>query len=381
VLQDSTFVSAAAANLHHAGGMLASLLLFLVLSGCDAGNAGAGSGKAGAAQARSGPFSRGPTLVVVKPASIRSIKEEVEAIGTTLANESVILTAQVTDTISKVRFEDGDYVEAGEILVELTNEEETALLAESNANREDADTQFRRLENLLRDGSVPISQVDEARSRVAAADARYQSVVARLDDRLIRAPFSGILGFRQVSPGTLVSPGTAITSLDDVSIIKLDFSLPEVYLSLVEPGMHLTAESSAFRDRRFDATVSTIGSRVDPVTRAATIRAHIDNRDLKLRPGMLLTVRLTTAERQALMVPETAMLQRASQSYVYTVKDGRAEMVQIQRGARYDGWVEVLDGVAAGDPVVAEGVIKIRNGSEVSAQNPEAAAFADQERS
>jgi membrane fusion protein, multidrug efflux system len=355
-------------------------VLLTVLSGCDDANMPGASGQSGGPAGRAGGFSRGPTLVEITPATVRVIVEEVEAIGTTLANESVILTAQVTDTISKVRFEDGDYASEGDILIELTNQEETALLAESAANLQDAQTQFQRLENLLKDGSIPVSQVDEARSREAAAAARYQSVVARLDDRLVRAPFSGVLGFRQVSPGTLVSPGTAITSLDDIATIKLDFSIPEVYLSLVEPGMQLTAESSAYPDRTFDATVSSIGSRIDPITRAATIRARIDNPDLMLRPGMLLTVRLTTSEREALMVPEGALMQRASQAYVYTVNEGRAEMVQVVNGARYDGWVEVTGGLDEGTPVISEGVIKVRNGSEVATAAAADSAVSDVEQ-
>lgn len=337
-------------------------LLVVVTAALSAGCDSASSARSGNA----GGFSREPTLVVVEPAAYRVIREQVEAIGTTFANESITLTAQVTDTISVIRFEDGQYVESGDILVELTNSEETALLAESEANRNDAATQFARLENLGRDGSVPLSDVDEAQSRLAAEEARYQSVLARLNDRLIRAPFSGLLGFRQVSTGTLLSPGTPITTLDDISIIKLDFSIPEVYLGLVEPGMELQATSSAFADTQFDATVRTIGSRVDPVTRSAVVRAHIENPDRLLRPGMLLTVRLTTQQREALMVPETAMLQRASQAYVYTINNGTAEMLQIDNGVRYKGWVEVRSGLAVGTPVIADGVIKIRDGSEVT---------------
>lgn len=339
--------------------VLSVVMQTLLSAGCDNRIDTSRSGNSSA-------FSRDPTLVVVEPAAFRVIREEVEAIGTTFANESITLTAQVTDTISVIRFEDGQFVNGGDVLVELTNSEETALLAESEANRNDAATQFARLENLGKDGSVPLSEVDEASSRLAAEEARYESVLARLNDRLIRAPFSGLLGFRQVSTGTLLSPGTPITTLDDISIIKLDFSIPEVYLSLVEPGMELQATSSAFPDTPFNATVRTIGSRVDPVTRSAVVRAHIDNPERLLRPGMLLTVRLTTERREALMVPETAMLQRASRAYVYTVDNGTATMVQIENGVRYHGWVEVLSGLSAGTPVIAEGVIKIRDGSAVT---------------
>jgi membrane fusion protein (multidrug efflux system) len=317
------------------------------------------------------PASRGPgqgagaraaILVVTEPARVRTIRNEVEAIGTARANESVTITAKVTDTVSRVNFDDGALVEQGDVLLELANREETALLAEAQANLNDARTQLDRLENLLKQRTVPESQVDEARARFAGAEARYQSVVARLADRLIRAPFGGLLGFRQVSEGTLITPGTAITTLDDVSVIKLDFSVPETYLNLLHPGMALAARSVAYPDRTFNATVRNIDSRVDPVTRAATVRAIIANDDLLLRPGMLLTVNLVTSEREALMVPEDALVQRADQVYVYTVHDGIADTRDVRHGDRYQGWVEITSGLSEGDVVITEGVIKMRPG-------------------
>ncbi len=304
-------------------------------------------------------------LVVTRRAQMRTIRDEAEAIGTAHANESVTLSAKVTDTVSRVNFDDGDLVEQGDVLLELTNREETALLAEAKANLEDARTQFDRLKNLIKQHTVPQSDVDEARSKFAAADARYQSVVARLADRLIRAPFKGVLGFRQVSEGTLITPGTPITTLDDVSVIKLDFSLPETYLNLLRPGLEVQANSVAFPEHVFAATVRTIDSRVDPVTRTATVRALIDNHDLLLRPGMLLTVRLTTEQRLALMVPEDALIQRGDQVFVYTVEDGVADTREVGRGERYQGWVEITSGLEAGEEVVTEGVIKLRPGTRV----------------
>ena len=230
----------------------------------------------------------------------------------------------------------------------------------------DAQTQFNRFNDLLVNKSVPQSQVDEAEAKYNAAQARYQSIIARLQDRLVRAPFSGLLGFREVSAGSLLTPTTPITTLDDISTIKLDFSIPEVHLSLVEPGMALVAESRAYPDLEFPATVRTIGSRIDEVTRAATIRALINNDDLLLRQGMLMTVRLTTAERHALMVPEIALLQRADQVFVYVVGDDNTARLQvIDSGLRKDGWVEVLDGLSSGQDVITEGVIKVRADAQV----------------
>ena len=308
--------------------------------------------------------------MVTETATVRSIAEIVEAIGTTQANESVTITAKVTDSIRHVRFDDGDFVQEGDVLVELTNEEQTALLQEEEAGRQDAQNQYDRLKDLLDQRSIPVSDVDEARARLAAAEARFQAVVARLDDRLIRAPFAGLLGFRQVSAGTLITPGTPITTLDDISVIKLDFALPEVHLGVVHPGLSLTAASAAFPDRSFAASVRTVGSRVNPVTRAVTVRARIDNPDALLRPGMLMTVKLTTASREALMVPETALVQRGMETFVYAVTDGRAAMTTIDLGIRRDGWAEARTGLTPGQEVVVEGVMKVRDGGPVRHADP-----------
>jgi membrane fusion protein, multidrug efflux system len=336
-------------------------VILMALAGCSDGpdptRAGHPGGPPGGA--------RGPTLVVAAHATMRTIRDEIEAIGTATANESVTITAKVTDTVSRIRFQDGDRVQQGQVLLELTNREETALLAEARASLDDARRQLDRLEDLLRQRTVPVSQVDEARARFAGAEARYQSVVARLSDRLINAPFSGVLGFRRVSEGTLITPGTPIVTLDDLSIIKLDFSLPETYLGLLAEGMDLAATSAAFPNRVFPATVRVIDSRVDPVTRAATIRAHIANDELLLRPGMLLTVRLLAGERLALMVPEDALVQRSSETFVFTVEEQLAQIRQVRHGARRDGWVEILEGLEPGEAVITEGVIKVRPGAPV----------------
>lgn len=203
---------------------------------------------------------------------------------------------------------------------------------------------------------------------MSAAEARYQSVSASLEDRFVRTPFAGKVGFRQVSEGALVTPSTPITNLDDLSVVKLDFKIPEVHLKRIHIGLQLTAQPAAFPGMSFNATVQTMDSRLDPITRAATVRAIISKPKGLLLPGMLLTVRLITDQRQALMVPEIALVQRASQVYVYRIKDGLAEMVEVTHGLRYQGWVEILSGLQAGDQVITEGMIKIRNGSPVTTE-------------
>ena len=313
-------------------------------------------------------------LVVVAPVKREPLYDVVEALGTATANESVVLTARVTDTVRRVNFEDGDLVEAGAVLVELTSLEEEALLAEARANLDDAEKQLVRLEELTARGLAPLSELDAARSRAAASEARLNTVVARLRDGLVLAPFTGVLGFRQVSPGTLLTTNTPITTIDDISVIKLDFTVPETYLSSMRPGARVLARSVSYGDRQFEGVVRTINSRVDPVTRAFTVRAHVPNEDGALRPGMLLTAEVVMSERVALVVPEHAVFQVQDRAYVYRVDGERvAHQQEIQMGARRFGWVEVLGGLEEGDPIVVEGIIKLRDGVRVRFDGGEAA--------
>ncbi len=323
-------------------------------------------GRPGGRPGGRGGFSRSAT-VTLAPLSSREIIESIEAVGTAQANESVTLNAKVTETVRRIRFEDGDRVSAGTVLVELTKQEETAQLAEAQANLDEAKRQADRFGDLAAQGSAPVSQLDEARARLRGAEARLEGILARLSDRLIRAPFVGVLGFREISPGTLVTPGTRITTIDDVSVIKLDFSVPETYFSSLKPGMAILAQSAAWPDREFKGIVRTVGSRVDPVTRAVEVRAHVDNSDDQLRPGMLLTVSLVRSQRSALAVPEAAVIQIGTQAYVYVAtEDGRARRTAIQAGSRQRGFVEVLGGVPPGTQVVVDGVVKVRDGAQIN---------------
>ena len=338
------------------------------------------SGSGGQPTRGPGGTGRGdPPLVVVETVRREQLIDSVEAIGTTTANESVTLSAKVTDTVRRVNFEDGDFVEAGSVLIELTNQEEEALLAEARANLEDAENQLRRLEDISAQGLAPVSDLDMARSRAAASQARLNTVLARLRDRLIQAPFSGVLGFRAVSPGTLLTPNTPITTLDDISVIKLDFTVPETFLGAIEPGDKVFAQSAGFVGQAFEGDVRTVGSRVDPVTRAVTVRAHIANDARLLRPGMLLTVRIVTAEREALVIAEGAVFELRDQAYVFAVGDDLvARQRPIEIGARRFGYVEVIDGLREGERVITEGTIKVRDGTlvRVAETDPEVSSAA-----
>ena len=328
-----------------------------------------------AAPGRAGPGK--PVEVVVAPVERKPWADVIEALGTAKSKESLVLTAKVTETVDRVNFSDGQHVEAGMVLVELSGRAEVANLEEARATLREAEQQYARQKGLAEAGTIPRSQIDTLVATRDAAKARMQSIRARLGDRVITAPFDGVLGFRKVSAGTLVTPGTEITTLDDISLINLDFTVPELYLSALAPGLAVSARSAAWPERRFDGRISSIDSRVDPVTRAIIVRAELPNPESLLRPGMLLSVEVASATRAALVVPEIAVGSIGVQQFVYRVEaDGSARQIQITLGARRAGEVEVVTGLEEGQQVVTDGLVRMRDGIKVVARAPAAAPAA-----
>lgn len=317
---------------------------------------------------------RRASAVEVEMVAPRQFVDVIEAIGTARANEAVLLTARVSETVQRVNFEDGMMVEKGAILVILTNAEEVASVHEAEANVKQAQQQFDRIKDLVRRGTVSQSTADENVRELDAARSRLAVAEARAADHIIRAPFSGILGLRSVSPGTLVSPGTQITTLDDITIIKLDFQVPERFISSLAPGQQIITEAAAYPERQFIGVAKTIASRVDPITRAATVRAEIENSERLLRPGMLLTVSLIADERVQLAVRETAIVPIGEDKFVFVVgADNTVAQVKIETGARQGGYVEVLGGLTAGQAVVYSGTLRLRHGTKVQVLGENAA--------
>ncbi|MEX0733202.1 MAG: efflux RND transporter periplasmic adaptor subunit [Steroidobacteraceae bacterium] len=307
------------------------------------------------------------TAVVTTTVASQQWRDTIEALGTARANESVTMTAKVSEIVRKVAFDSGDVVEAGDVLVDLSSGAQLAGLEEVRAAYQEAERQLKRQQELADRQLVAVSQIDTQRAARDAALARMNVVRASLSDRVITAPFDGVLGLRQVSPGSLVTPGTPIATLDDISVIKLDFSVPERFLALLARGQDVVARSETYPEREFEGTVTSVDSRVDPVTRSVTVRAEVPNPDRLLRPGMLMSVRLFQAPRDTLVVPEIAVLQVGLESFVYRVaKDQTVERVKVDLGARRKGEVEIAGGLSAGDLIVTEGAVKLRDGVRVS---------------
>lgn len=300
--------------------------------------------------------------VIVAAAQPAGIADPIEALGTLAANESVSLTATVTETVSAIHFDDGDRVKQGQVLVEMTDREEHAQLEEARATVNEALRQYRRIRSLEAQGTAAKSLLDERRREWETATARLAAIESRLADRLIKAPFAGVLGLRDISTGALVQPGDRITTLDDDSVMKLEFQVPGTLLDKLQPGLKVVARADAWRDRVFEGEVKSINSRIDPVTRAVRVRAILPNDEQLLKPGMLLRVVLQIDPRTALTIPEEALIAHGKSHSVYVVDpgdDSKVEKREIRIGARQPGRVEVLEGLAAGERVVSHGALKL----------------------
>jgi membrane fusion protein, multidrug efflux system len=317
-----------------------------------------------------------PAPVGVATAKPYLFVDKISAIGTAGSNESVAITAKMTETVRKVSFNDGDKVEAGTILVELENDEDAAALQAAHAALSEATNDFQRATDLLKKGSGTRQQLDQARTKRDAAQGQVDTIEARLADRLIKAPFAGVLGLRQVSEGALLKPGDVITTLDDVSTIKLDFTVPETYLAALATGLDIEATTPAYPGRNFDGKIIAIDTRVDPVTRAVTVRAVIPNADFALRPGILMTVEVIRAKTSALAVPDRALVANANEVFVYRVNDGVAGKVSVTTGHRQNNMVELKTGVKPGDLIVTDGTNRIRPGQPVTIVEKDGASVA-----
>ncbi len=307
----------------------------------------------------------GPPGVILSEARVVSVADRVEALGTLRANESVTITATVTETLSAIHFDDGQRVAAGDILVEMTSREQHARLEEAQARLAEAEQQYDRVKSLEAAGSASASLLDERRRDLRATRATLAAIESQLADRLIKAPFAGVVGLRNISLGALVTPGDVITTLDDDSLMKLDFPVPSLFLPSLVPGLSIEAQAPALGDRTFEGEVASVSSRVDPVTRSVQVRALIENPERQLRPGLLMRVELLRDPRAAVMVPETAILQRGTEHAVMVVDEDAegqalAQRRPVQVGLRRPGEVEIVAGLAPGERVITHGAEKAR---------------------
>lgn len=316
-----------------------------------------------------------PQPVIVAAAQLAEIVDRVEALGTTRANETVRITATVTETIVKINFDDGQKVRAGDVLVELEKSEEEADLRAAEAIVTERRLAFVRARDLESRKFTATAQLDERRAALEQAEAQMDAIKSRIDKRVIRAPFDGIVDIRNISVGALVEPGDLITTLYDLSVIKVDVTVPATYLATLKPGLPIVAKARAFNDRLFQGELRSIGSQVDPVTRSIIARAVMPNPDGALRPGLLMSVELLKNARQALIIPEEALIPRGRDNFVLVVDEAAGNTARRQKvsvGSRQPGEVEIVKGLQAGQKLVTHGTTRVRPGQTVTIKSEQA---------
>jgi len=314
--------------------------------------------------------SSNPTPVFVAVVERQHFVDKLEALGSLKANENVELTSTVTELVTRINFEDGQRVVKGDVLVEMDADEELAEQAEEQSRIDEAQRQVNRLKPLIARGAASKSALDERQRELQTARARMKAILSRINKRQITAPFDGVVGLRNISVGSLAQPGTQVTTIDDDSVMKLDFSVPEVFLSTLLAGVKIEATSAAYPEDVFRGEIASVDSRINPVTRAIIVRAHLDNALQKLKPGLLMQIALQKNPRQALVVPEEAVIANGRENSVWLIVEKNAVTVVERRpvsiGVRRDGWVEIRDGLISGQQVVTHGTLRVRPGAEVS---------------
>lgn len=289
--------------------------------------------------------------------------------GTLLADQAIDIKSELRGKIETIAFTDGQQVARGELIVTIESGELGAELASIREQLALAETNAQRRQALFESGSVTASERDDALSRREVLRAQERRLAVRLAKARIEAPFAGTLGLRQVSPGDLIEADTLITTLQTLTQLKVDFSVPERFRNEVEPGTQLLL-SVAGHQRPFAATIRAISPRVDVNTRTLTVRADVANPQRRLLPGNYARVELVMRNDAALVVPSVAVLQSLEGGSVFTVENGIAVRRAVEMGQRTVSSVEILRGLSPGDEVITSGVQSVRDGQAVDVRNP-----------
>lgn len=315
-------------------------------------------------QARTGGERPASAVSTVLPET-DTVRDQVRAVGSLKALNAVELTTEASGRVVDINLKSGRQVNKGDLLLQLDDRQTRADLGVIDAQLADAKRQYQRARSLRDKNSISQSLVDELRTAVEVFEAQRTAARARLEDHRIEAPFSGVVGLSNISVGAFISAGTTITTLDSTSRMELNFSIPERFLGQITPGQKVESGSPAYPEQLFNGELVELGSRIDELSRSLPVRALIDNSEGRLRPGQFMSVSLTLREREALVVPEQAVMIRGDEQYVFVAEDGIARRVSVTLGSRMPGRVEVAKGLSADDAVVVTGQDRLSSGERI----------------
>ena len=330
------------------------------------------------AQLANGKASSRPVAVEVAGLTVDTVIEQIQAVGTLQPNEAVTVVPEIAGRIERIAFTEGQAVKAGEVLVELDAAILKAELSKTRADLALARANHDRTVTLATQGMSTLRARDETKGALDAAQANLELAEARLQKTTLRAPLSGIVGLRAVSPGAYVAAGQRIVDLTGIHPLKLDFRVPELALADVRRGQAVKLTLDALAGRSFDGEIYAIDPVVDVAGRAIRIRARVPNPKGELSPGLFARVQVVVARREnALLAPESAVFAREDKAYVYRVVQGRAVRTEVVLGQRSPGFVEIRDGLARDAQVVTAGQQQLRDGAPLRVANPVASSAAE----
>ncbi|MGL6488784.1 efflux RND transporter periplasmic adaptor subunit [Aeromonas hydrophila] len=282
------------------------------------------------------------------------------------ANRSVVISPEVTGRIVKIAVRSGQQVKQGDVLIALDAGKQQAELAEQSASVRDESRKLRDMRRLVARGAITTSELEGQEATVAQAQARADAAKYELSLRTLLAPFDGSVSLIDLSEGALVNSGDTLLHLDELAKLRLDLAVPERYLSLLRPGMTVTATSSAWPDQSFRGVLETLDSRVSNDTQNIKARVIIPNPDGQLRPGMLLNVELSLPPQKMTLIPAQSVEYAGEQRFVYRLEpNGKVKRVPVVLGDTHGEEVWVTEGLKVGDRIVVEGLVNLRDGVSV----------------
>lgn len=294
-----------------------------------------------------------------------TFQETVEAVGSTRARQYINVVPLAAGRIERITFQGGEQVKAGQVLVELDARTQKVSLKEAEASLAEASSTYKRITDLRKRNVSSEATMEQARAAYYRAEAAVDRAKHELADRTLRAPFAGIIGLRQVEEGARIDTSTVVASLDDLTEVEVEFSVPEIYFPRVSIGQLVSVRSDAFGERTFQGRITTIDSRISASSRTFKARATIPNQDMALRTGMFVSLELVLNERQSPAVPEEAIVSEGDKTYVYAVQDGKARRVEVKLGLRHGRLVEVREGLDSPLTLVTSGVHSLEDGMTV----------------
>ena len=312
---------------------------------------------------------RGPVPVITADVMETSWSDQIESLGTLKANEQVQLTSSAAGKVEEINFTDGQQAQKGSVLVRLESREEKAELIAAKALADETKRQYLRSKELRQRAATSQSVLDADRRAYETAKAQVGVAEARVEDRTVRAPFTGRIGLRQISPGDFIQSGDVLATLTDNKPVRLDFSVPALFIAQLKKGLAVEATTRAYPEKTFSGKISAIESYVNTSTRAVGARAILPNEKGHLSAGMLMNVQVEETTRPAIVIPEAAIVQESNASYVYVVNSDNepavAQKTEVKLGQRRPGDVEILKGLKEGDKVVIHGVLKLADGRPI----------------